>query len=68
MFQVFALHYQNRKIRMNLLAIAKVEGMLRWWYGDKDTLDQARRPLIDACNAAFWPTDRIFTRMGSWLP
>ena len=69
MFEIlFALHYQNRKIRMNLLAIAKVEGMLRWWYGDKDTLDQARRPLIDACNAAFWPTDRIFTENGILAP
>jgi hypothetical protein len=65
---LFALHYQNLKVRINTLAIAKVEGMLRWWYGDPETLDNARRPIIDACNAAFWPTDRIYTEAGILAP
>jgi hypothetical protein len=69
MFEIlFALHYQNLNIRVNLLAIAKVEGMLRWWYGDPDTFMAARAPLIKACNSAFWPTDRIYTENGILVP
>lgn len=69
MFEIlFALHYRNLAIRVNLLAIAKVKGRLRWWYGDPATIDTARRPMIEACDAAFWPTDRIDTEPGILVP
>jgi hypothetical protein len=69
MFEIlFALHYQNLKVRVNLFAIAKVQGTLRWWYGDRDTFGHARKPITDACNAAFWPTDRIYTENGILVP
>jgi hypothetical protein len=61
---LFALHYQNRAIRMHLVGLAKIRGVLRWWYADQDTFDDARRALIKACHDALWPYDRIDTEPG----
>ena len=50
---VAALHYMAFKYRVNLIGIAKMPGArLCWWYGDAETEPYARRPFIEAVNAA----------------
>ena len=54
---IAAMHYQSLRYRINCVGFAKVEGKLRWWYGDRATEQFARVPMQQAIKAALFPFD-----------
>ena|SRR5579872_4530702 len=63
-----ALHYRNVNIRKSIIALAESQGRVQWWHSDPNTVEFARRPLQEACNAALWPYDRWTTEVYQLAP